>query len=554
MNKENPSFFHPIIVYFQNNSWILLCIILTIAILLRLPNLNESLWFDELWSTRMKLDNIALLSNLVLYDPHPPFYYIFMFFWIRLFGDSELSIRIPSLIFGILSIFLTYTLCLRFTGKRGAVLASFLLCVSPVHIWYSQEARPYSGTLFFLLLAIFLYYKLKDSKSNSIWYFMYFVALLFAVFSHYYVVVYLGIISIMCLFDTDKMKRKVLILNILILVSLISYLGLKSMFGTIIIELGYLRPFTFFELWMLFFNWFLFGNSLWIISPYRSDISVISQKPLMFFTQLVFLSFFIHGVIQILKESKKRENLDSLDLILYLFSLPIFLLGLNFIGFKNTYIERSMFVVLPFFYILLVKGITCFKYKSISVISTIFTITLCIVTLTSYFKKSDEWTVYKQNPDWRGAAHYFDDELRDTIKPFFAFTTTPATELTYYDSRFEEISFVDIQASNNTLHKLKQLSLEDNHFVKKFSLDLTNSIQSRREEIANARLLIIYSNKNIREKLYGNKVKTFYLIHNKYWSGDFRNLFKDVIKDSRFQLVGANSFKGLEILKFRVVS
>ena len=155
MNKENISFYNQTTIYFQNNSWILLLIILIIAVSLRLPNLNESLWFDELFSTHLILGNMILLSNLALYDPHPPFYYIFMFFWIRLFGDYELSIRIPPLIFGILSIFLTYTLALRFTVKKGALLTSFLMCVSPVHIWYSQEARPYSGTLFFCCLQYF---------------------------------------------------------------------------------------------------------------------------------------------------------------------------------------------------------------------------------------------------------------------------------------------------------------------------------------------------------------------------------------------------------------
>ena len=211
-----------------------------------------------------------------------------------------------------------------------------------------------------------------------------------------------------------------------------------------------------------------------------------------------------------------------------------------------------MLVVLPFFYILLAIGITCFKYKPISIASTIFTIILSIVALTSYFKKSDEWTVYKQNPDWRATANYLDKELINSIKPLLIFTPTLATELTYYDPRFEEMRFVDIQASNNTLSRLKQFSLEHTYIVKKFSLDLSKYIHNRREEIANARFLVFYSNKNIYEKLSSNNIKTFYLIHNRYWSGNFKSLLKDVMKDARFQLIDTNSFKGIEIYKFRV--
>ena len=215
-------------------------------------------------------------------------------------------------------------------------------------------------------------------------------------------------------------------------------------------------------------------------------------------------------------------------------------------------------MVLPFFYILIAKGITCFKYKPISIASTIFTITLSIVTLTSYFKKIDEWTVYKPNPNWRAAAHYFNNELKNTTNPLIVFTTTPATELTYYDSRFEEFEVRGLDESDKILYKAKLLAGEDNYFVKKLSFDLYDYLQALRNKIANAKLLIFYRNENNKENIYetlfANNEKTFYLIHNRYWSGNFKALSESVMKDSRFQLVGVKSFKGLEIFKFRVVS
>lgn len=497
------------------------------------------------------------LLDLILNNPSPPFHYIFMFLWIRLFGDSELSVRMPPLVFGIVSILLTYTLASRFIGKKGALLTSFLLCVSPVHIWYSQEARPYSGTLFFLLLAIFSYYKLKDSGSNSIWYLVYFGSLFSAVFSHFYVSVYLAIISIMCLVKRNRMMRKVLILNILILVCLISYLGFRVIFSHLSTGLGYLRPFTFFELWMLFFNWFLFGNSLWDINPYRHNLNIILHKPLMFCTQVVFLAFLMYGVTQIFKESKKREDLDSLDLMFYLFSLPLLLLGLNFIGFKNTYIERSLYVLLPFFYIVLIKGIAGFKVKSISTAFVTFTIMLSVITITSFFNKSDQWTVYKPKPDWRDASYYFDNELKNTTNRLLAFATSPATELSYYDSPSKEFIFIDKDQFNN-LKRLQQVSggiiIGNKYFIKSLFLDLDKYIRFRTEGIANPQLLIFYYNENLYEILSVNNVRTFYLIHNIYWSKDFKDLLEVAMKDPRFQFVNTQSFKGIEIFKFRVVS
>ena len=169
-----------------------------------------------------------------------------IFFWIRLFGDSEISVRMPSLISGILSIFLVYTLSSTLAGKRTALIATFLLCLSPVHIWYSQEARSYSLTLCLLLVSILSYYKLKEHGTKSIWYVIYCVSLCVAVLSHYFVIVYLMSISMMCLIKINKVKRNVLILNVLIVASLIVFLALKYMFANISTGQEYLRSFTLF--------------------------------------------------------------------------------------------------------------------------------------------------------------------------------------------------------------------------------------------------------------------------------------------------------------------
>ena len=99
----NPTSLRVLSNYFSAHSLLAFSGILFLALLLRLPNLAESLWLDELWSIRIILDNTDPLRTL-LRDIHPPLYSIFMFSWIRLFGDSELSIRLPSLVFGLVSV------------------------------------------------------------------------------------------------------------------------------------------------------------------------------------------------------------------------------------------------------------------------------------------------------------------------------------------------------------------------------------------------------------------------------------------------------------------
>src|SRR5262249_37168229 len=91
---------------FRNLHWPIFSLILLAALLLRAQNLKESLWNDEIWSTRFLLGSVRSLYQNAIEDMHPPFYQIFMFGWIRFLGDSEFSVRPPPLLFGILSIFL----------------------------------------------------------------------------------------------------------------------------------------------------------------------------------------------------------------------------------------------------------------------------------------------------------------------------------------------------------------------------------------------------------------------------------------------------------------
>jgi hypothetical protein len=131
----------------------LLCIV---GLLLRLFRLShQSFWNDEI----LTLDNASGSLLEVLAGTRDlnvlPLYYL----TIRAFLTSipaEYWLRIPSVLFGTLSI-PAYYLVLRHWG--GAVLGltgAALLTFSPFHVWYSQEARPYALLLLLSLVSIHL--------------------------------------------------------------------------------------------------------------------------------------------------------------------------------------------------------------------------------------------------------------------------------------------------------------------------------------------------------------------------------------------------------------
>ena len=109
-------------------------IITATAFLLRLYQLDESFWLDEiLHSTRHSVGTYAHLLRTIVTRPEAPLYRALMISWSRLFGENEVWARTPSLIFGILSIIFTYRLARAHCSEKTAKLAAFMT-VSYTHL------------------------------------------------------------------------------------------------------------------------------------------------------------------------------------------------------------------------------------------------------------------------------------------------------------------------------------------------------------------------------------------------------------------------------------
>lgn len=119
--------------------------ILFLGILLRLISLNQSLWLDEATSALVaKMSFADMFTKFLPGDFHPPLYYIFLKWWVYFFGATEMSIRIPSLVFGVATIWITYLIGKKILNEKLAYTAALLTATSGLLIYYSQEARMYS--------------------------------------------------------------------------------------------------------------------------------------------------------------------------------------------------------------------------------------------------------------------------------------------------------------------------------------------------------------------------------------------------------------------------
>jgi 4-amino-4-deoxy-L-arabinose transferase-like glycosyltransferase len=117
-----------------------LCVAVLVSLALRLPRMTQSVWYDEYCRTDAVLRS-GRLWELLLHDVHNPMYNAFMWAWTGVFGDSDVSIRVPSLVAGYASLALFGAYLRRRAGVWAAAGVVVWGLWSPAHVWYSTEAK-----------------------------------------------------------------------------------------------------------------------------------------------------------------------------------------------------------------------------------------------------------------------------------------------------------------------------------------------------------------------------------------------------------------------------
>ncbi|MGE5262200.1 MAG: glycosyltransferase family 39 protein [Acidobacteriota bacterium] len=157
--KAKPS---PVLGSFSFGNWILLIVIVLIGAALRVVRLNlQPLWWDEGYSLFFATRDFATMLARTAVDIHPPLYYAVLQAWMVLFGKSDVTVRLLSVVIGVAAIPLVYALTHKLSGsRRVAITATVLLALSPLHIYYSQEVRMYGLVTLLCLGSMYLFVRL----------------------------------------------------------------------------------------------------------------------------------------------------------------------------------------------------------------------------------------------------------------------------------------------------------------------------------------------------------------------------------------------------------
>ncbi len=385
-------------------------IILLIGLFFRSISLNQSFWLDEtiqaFWSNKT-------LSELpIAQDFHPPFFYIFTHYWQTYQIYTEWFLRIPSVIFGLLTIYYLFFFLKKNYDNKTAIVASIFLSTSAYHIYYSQEYRMYS---FFCLLVLLSWIFLHENKLAK-----YALVTLISIFTNYFAFIVIFSQLIWVLFFKKEILKKILIICSGIFVSFLFFLP------TFLIQIKTAQ-----KLLLTYPKWGEVSGSSFTKFPglllAKFTVGMTSFDNKYIYAIIVFIMIFIF-LISILKTLKKKiTNIDALFLI-YFFT-PFFIAWISSFWTAINGPWRLLFI-LPAFYTIIAIGL---KNTKNNICKIIISITLIINVFFSLKYLLLE-KFHREN--WREAVKYSDSFLNKNTITLSSFSG-PFTSILWY-SKYPE--------------------------------------------------------------------------------------------------------------------
>ena len=379
---------------------LILLVIFLAGFFLRLYDLGgESLWLDETISLWISDSDVIERSSQ---EAQTPLYYLILHNWINFFGDSEFSVRFPSVIFGSLAVILMYILGKRLFNKEVGVLSSLILSISAYNIYFSQEARPYSLFVFLFLLSFYsflLILEKKDVRNSS----FYIISNILMIYTHIFGLFLVLAQTIYILYLFLSKKREKSLLKQWIIIQAVLFILFVPWLGFFIEQIAKIQGGVDFVNWIslpslnaVYYSFQEFSGLLYFSS---NEIFLILIP--MF---IIFLVLSLNAVLFFRKDGPKAgfiKTEENVLLLLFIF-VPVILAFIISYAVFPIYVTRYLIPCSAAFYILVAAGLVKIKHKNLKTALIILLVLLSLVSVLFYH------TAIKKE-QWREAAEYIDE-------------------------------------------------------------------------------------------------------------------------------------------------
>ena len=372
------------ISFHLKRNWVLLLILFAGSIL-RIIGLNaKSIWYDEACSVDFFQNSWPeIFSHRYMLRP---LYFIVLKLWTGLFGYKEFILRIPSVFFGLCSIFMVYGISKKIFNKKVGLFSAFLLSISGYHIIRSQDARGYTLLMLLACVATSIFWNIIKNKKD--YYFAYIIIMILMFLTNFFAAFIIFLLhNLFFLFNEKKHKRwilfqcLILIASVSIILPFLKYYHLEQ-YNDKFCPTEYEEVFT---NMLEDFSYARKINQGGIGNYGVSDISMARKA-----NYYILISLFIYALVRYFIENRVKKKLISKEIIFLLLwvfvPITVFLITDIFIPISKW--SKSAIIILPAFYILISVLLTRLSKKLLITYVLVYTV-FSIYSLEYIFSSSN---------------------------------------------------------------------------------------------------------------------------------------------------------------------
>ncbi len=163
-----------------------------------------------------------LVSKGFFVDGHPGGIQVWLFYWMKLFGSGEASVRLPFVFAGVGAVLMSFLVAKRWFNKASGFYTASMVALLQFPVLFSQIARPYSAGLFFTLWMCYAWTRVlfplkpKTTLIRLTDILMYGVTFALAMYTHYFSFLVGLILAGTGLFYLQKKQRTDYIISLIL--------------------------------------------------------------------------------------------------------------------------------------------------------------------------------------------------------------------------------------------------------------------------------------------------------------------------------------------------
>lgn len=385
-----------------NKRIIVLLLIIILASFLRIYRIDSRpLYGDEFFSLQWSSYTFKeFMTKGALRGNEKPLYFLILHFWRKYVSDSEITLRYLSVIAGVLSAIIIFMLAEKLTDTKTGLLSAFLLAISPVHIYYSQEIRMYTLETLFALISSYLFLRFLVSGSRIkfstiIWY-----IITSSVAIHMHITAMLMILVQNIYFflrrkDANVTIKKwisiqifILLLTPQVIIPFFYIFGYKYANWREYIPEVTDKAYNLFPIMDIPKTYYIFSIGFFA-TELRRNLHIILP------VFLLFASVFSFGVRKILSSWQKNGYL----LLLWCL-VPVFTLFFLLILLGSPYVYRSRYVLISAiaYYVILAIGLESIRYRFLKLLLICGIIAFSLFSLCDYYNFKNLQTQLSPGP------------------------------------------------------------------------------------------------------------------------------------------------------------